>query len=915
MKKGKILLSLSILAALGSFSAPLSWAADVTNPAKKVNTTVEGNVSAGVAENEGDNAVSNILTLDTGADISGNATGGVAIEGAGNALTNTVDVLDTAKVAGAVTGGVSYDGNAKENVVNMAGGTVIRGVTGGRTLGTGEAALNQVTIYGAAIGEETEQFGAVFGGVSAKGMANNNVVKIVGSTTTYENVMGGLSDESSASGNKVTLSGTNTIKTNVSGGDGETGASNNELILEGNSTIGTQGNKDNGYATGGNTTTGTALSNKLTVEGGTMNYAIGGYADRDGSRVEGNTLTITGGTVYQEAAGGMIDGELEYKENGGTLVKTEGAVKNIVKMSGGQVRFLRGGAVTQYAAGDVIANEVYVSGDAQIDVGILGGSTYYGNAYNNIVEMTGGTVGMSVVGAYSILEGDAVGNHVTISNAVIGKEGGEDDSGVVTGAEARKGSAYNNVVELTDTTTYDNVVGGNSWEASASGNKVTILGTSSIGTNVFGGAGKTDAAENTVIIGGSTQIGGAVVGAQAEAGDAERNTVFIQGGTIAEEVTGGDAFGGNANDNAVIVTGGTINGDIIGGISNPDTTSGNTIIIAGGTINRSVIGGYGVADGSIIGNTVDILGGTFGENASLYGGLFIGSDYGTIEGNTLNFAAEGITVKNLANFQNINFYIDKETGSTPALLTVTNVSYISEASVHTFAENTEEIAAGSTITLLSAPKGIQAESTEINGTIIDSNYLSRHTSIENDGNNLILNVSDDDELFLNPDTKLFAETRAAGLALIGNGSDAAAVQGFEAAKAAYGEETGGFAPYASIGGFNLRHETGSYVDTNGMAANLGFARQYERDGYVDTLMPFFEYGRSDYTSHLDDGARGDGDQHYTGGGILYRRDRDDGLLHRSRSRPWQNRLQRKHLPRLLRQILLHPPWKRQHSHP
>ena len=778
MKKGKILLSLSILAALGSFSAPLSWAADVTNPEKKVNTTVEGNVSAGVAENEGDNAVSNILTLDTGADISGNATGGVAVEGAGNALTNTVDVLDTAKVAGAVTGGVSYDGNAKENVVNMAGGTVIRGVTGGRTLETGEAALNQVTIYGAAIGEETEQSGAVFGGVSAKGMANNNVVKIVGSTTTYENVMGGFSTGASANGNKVTLSGTNSIGTNIYGGDGQTGASNNELILEDNSTIGVESNTEIGYAAGGYTHTGDVLSNKLTVEGGTMNYAIGGYTETGGN-AESNELTITSGTVYVEAAGGTTLGT-----------------------------------------------------------------------------------------------GNASGNQATVSNATIGTE---TQAGTVYGGHAAKGSADNNVVKLTDTTTYGNVMGGNSWEASASGNKVTILGTRSIGTNVFGGAGKTDAAENTVIIGGSTQIGGAVVGAQAEAGDAERNTVFIQGGTIAEEVIGGDAFGGNANDNAVIVTGGTINGDIIGGISNPDTTSGNTIIIAGGTINRSVIGGYGVADGSIIGNTVDILGGTFGKNASLYGGLFIGSDYGTIEGNTLNFAAEGITVKNLANFQNINFYIDKETGSTPALLTVTNVSYISEASVHTFAENTEEIAAGGAITLLSAPKGIQAESTEINGTIIDSNYLSRHTSIENDGNNLILNVSDDDELFLNPDTKLFAETRAAGLVLIGNGSDAAAVQGFEAAKVAYGEETGGFAPYASIGGFNLRHETGSYVDTNGMAANLGFARQYERDGYVDTLMPFFEYGRSDYTSHLDDGARGDGDQHYTGGGILYRRDRDDGL--------------------------------------
>lgn len=778
MKKGKILLSLSILAALGSFSAPLSWAADVTNPAKKVNTTVEGNVSAGVAENEGDNAVSNILTLDTGADISGNATGGGAVEGAGNALTNTVDVLDTAKVAGAVTGGVSYDGNAKENVVNMAGGTVIRGVTGGRTLGTGEAALNQVTIYGAAIGEETEQSGAVFGGVSAKGMANNNVVKIVGSTTTYENVMGGFSTGASANGNKVTLSGTNSIGTNIYGGDGQTGASNNELILEDNSTIGVESNTEIGYAAGGYTHTGDVLSNKLTVEGGTMNYAIGGYTETGGN-AESNELTITSGTVYVEAAGGTTLGT-----------------------------------------------------------------------------------------------GNASGNQATVSNATIGTE---TQAGTVYGGHAAKGSAYNNVVELTDTTTYDNVVGGNSWEASASGNKVTILGTSSIGTNVFGGAGKTDAAENTVIIGGSTQIGGAVIGAQAEAGDAERNTVFIQGGTIAEDVVGGDALDGNANDNAVIVTGGTINGDIIGGISNPDSSSENTIIIAGGTINGDIIGGYGAADGSIIGNTVDILGGTFGEDASLYGGLFTGTDYGTIEGNTLNFAAEGITVKNLANFQNINFYIDKDTETDSALLTVTNVSYISEASVHTFAENTEEIKAGGAITLLSAPKGIQAESTEINGTIIDSNYLSRHTSIENDGNNLILNVSDDDELFLNPDTKLFAETRAAGLALIGNGSDAAAVQGFEAAKAAYGEETGGFAPYASIGGFNLRHETGSYVDTNGMAANLGFARQYERDGYVDTLMPFFEYGRSDYTSHLGDGARGDGDQHYTGGGILYRRDRDDGL--------------------------------------
>ena len=43
--------------------------------------------------------------------------------------------------------------------------------------------------------------------------------------------------------------------------------------------------------------------------------------------------------------------------------------------------------------------------------------------------------------------------------------------------------------------------------------------------------------------------------------------------------------------------------------------------------------------------------------------------------------------------------------------------------------------------------------------------------------------------------------------------------------------------------------------------------------------PFFEYGKSHYASYLDTGARGDGRQHYTGGGILLRRDLDSGLYY------------------------------------
>lgn len=64
-----------------------------------------------------------------------------------------------------------------------------------------------------------------------------------------------------------------------------------------------------------------------------------------------------------------------------------------------------------------------------------------------------------------------------------------------------------------------------------------------------------------------------------------------------------------------------------------------------------------------------------------------------------------------------------------------------------------------------------------------------------------------------------------------------------------------------------------------MAANVGFVRRSQHEGHIDTIMPFFEYGKSHYASYLDTGARGDGRQHYTGGGILLRRDLDSGLYY------------------------------------
>ena len=88
-----------------------------------------------------------------------------------------------------------------------------------------------------------------------------------------------------------------------------------------------------------------------------------------------------------------------------------------------------------------------------------------------------------------------------------------------------------------------------------------------------------------------------------------------------------------------------------------------------------------------------------------------------------------------------------------------------------------------------------------------------------------------------------------------------------------------FTPYAVMGAESLKHKTGSYVRSHGFNVNVGLVRRLQRQDYIDTIMPFIEYGKGNYSTFLDSGARGDGEHQYLGGGILVRRDRNDGLYY------------------------------------
>ena len=89
----------------------------------------------------------------------------------------------------------------------------------------------------------------------------------------------------------------------------------------------------------------------------------------------------------------------------------------------------------------------------------------------------------------------------------------------------------------------------------------------------------------------------------------------------------------------------------------------------------------------------------------------------------------------------------------------------------------------------------------------------------------------------------------------------------------------GFAPFAAVGGSNLRHETGSHVNVRGMNLAVGFARTIMRGDNRILFGPIVEYGRGSYDSYLDNGTHGEGNTHYVGGGLFLKEEQKSGVFY------------------------------------
>ena len=612
------------------------------------------------------------------------------------------------------------------------------------------------------------------------------------------------------------------------------------------------------------------------------------YGNTYTGSTSGNTVSISGeGTVTLNTLAGAYTLESGDASNN-KLSVTDGAS---VSFSNATDNWIAGGRSMKGAAS---GNQVTLSGvslnlpDATpSSLKIAGGETESGNADGN-------TVTLDTITSSGIVYGGRVGNGnnvvATVNMSVLpvsAEESTETDTS--TEADPISTSASSNSVTITGSQV-EGVYGGVGQIGSAKGNIVTITD-SSVEMEAVGG-------ETGYMVGWITQPG--------QLKDAENNQVIVNGSSTIGTVVGGEAAAANTFDfdnedkeynevqtsgkssgNTVTINDGTVKNSVLGGHSAMSDAIGNTVNIAGGIIGTESSGTGEADDNAIAGgfaekgqannNTVNITGGTLGAMMSLYGGY---SEKGS-SGNTLNLHTKGNTVKNLGYFQNLNFYVPEGTAAGETMVTVTGNADVSKAVIQAGIEKTTKLAPGQAINLIYDAGGIKTDGTSYSmmsgkDIVSDAGFVDRKAAVKKqDDSTIVVYVPKDEKGTIHPDTKIIPEDRENGINTIKNAGDLVS----NAAEGAWKEDhdvDAKFVPYAIVGGYDLHYNTGSYIDSNGMAANVGLIRRIRRDGAIDTVMPFLEYGRSNYASFLDDGARGDGRQHYTGGGVLLRRDLDDG---------------------------------------
>lgn len=232
----------------------------------------------------------------------------------------------------------------------------------------------------------------------------------------------------------------------------------------------------------------------------------------------------------------------------------------------------------------------------------------YGNRYSFTIN--GGTIYGEVFGAGNSLinyNEDASGGNVTIN-------GNAEVKYAVYGGRSGKGEAYNNTVNISGGSVSGTVYGGRSISREANNNTASISG-GTVNYIYGGGTYESNAYDNIVNISGKADVKRVVRGGNSHSGNAHHNTVNISGGTInmlnldaGDSVCGGYSYSGEAYYNTVNISGGSVSGAVYGGyIDHSGSAYDNEVVISGSAVieNANL---YGSNSSNNTGNTLTING-------------------------------------------------------------------------------------------------------------------------------------------------------------------------------------------------------------------------------------------------------------------------------------------------------------------
>ena len=817
-----------------------------------------------------------------------------------------------------VAGGASRSGaSVSNNHVIMDGSATASQIVGGFIFGEAEQGVadgNRVTISGTSTVNSSAYGGTVDVG---NGSATNNVTTISGDATVAE-AGGGNALNGTAKGNKLVING-GTVSLGHGGLSKNGSASDNSVEMSGGS-VGNQIVGGRSQYSGNNPNAVSVSDNQVTITGGTVEKdVIGGAADTAGN-VTGNAVTMSGeGTKVK---GNLVAGASKLGDVTGNTVNLNGgsvggyvyggqatngrADGNIINVTGGSVG---GNIVGGESNKGTDKNQIHVSGGT-INGQISAGYSTDSASTNNVVTVKNVTVTGNITSGYveksqnAEVSGNAEGNSLTISDSATVNQ--------VTSGYTQYGSASKNTLLVTSNATVKTfAVAGISENGNVSGNSLTINGGAHLVN--YGVGGKTligDATNNSVSIENAT-IDGNVYGGVTSNGNATNNLITLTGGNVKiGGIVYGGFFDGETRSAGDVFTGNTLNlvhfrGDLVG-IENVQNY--NWVLPKDVVNNEALVHITGENPVNLANTTHTVAIESDGNRLSV-------GDKITLIDKVANASASNMEVKQ-GNF--LIYDMKAEQSGDGYVLTAQNSEAVKEENSGNSnnggtngGENTSNNS-GSNNANGSGNNGNNAGSNGGENTVGNSGNTGGNNGADtnqNHGNSG--NTSNNDNLpnvniggtnntgntmhgeqggsgnrelagRLNPQTKAFSEGRAASLGFLNQGADLIANAGIRSARSSVAEAGNNpwqmnLMPFFVIDGSSNRYKTGSHADVDGFNMAVGLATGFElADKHPVTLGAFFEYGRGTYDTYNSfanyASVHGDGDTHYTGGGVLGRID-------------------------------------------